>query len=154
MLFRPAMSLTTGESPTRTSSTSWRCKTRIEWKAKWSFDFGSFLPREKALGLLIIHPKGVLALRYESFTPTSKELSSPIFQSLWVSPSVRHAWHPSRSPLCAIYKGINALYWPSITNYQLLPPHSVLYWPSHTASSSRNAQLSQLDLVFKYVGMS
>ena len=39
---------------------------------------------------------------------------------------VRHVWHPSRSPLCAIYKGINALYWPSITNYQLPPPHSVL----------------------------
>ena len=36
-----------------------------------------------------------------------------------VSQSVRHAWHPSRSPLYAIYKGTNALYWPS-----------VLYWPS------------------------
>ena len=43
---------------------------------------------------------------------------------------VRHAWHPARSPLCAIYKGINALYWPSIINYQLPTPHSVLYWPS------------------------
>ena len=31
-------------------------------------------------------------------------------------------------------------YWPSIINYQLLPTH-------YTASSSRNAQLSQLDLV-------
>ena len=39
---------------------------------------------------------------------------------------------------------MNALYWPSITNYQLLPPQSVLYWPS----AHRNAQLSQLDLVF------
>ena len=55
-----------------------------------------------------------------------KELSSPIFQSLSVSQSVRHPWHLSRSPLCAIYKGINALYWPSIINYQLLLPHSVL----------------------------
>ena len=49
------------------------------------------------------------------------------------SQSVRHPWHLSRSPLCAIYKGINALYWPSIINYQLLPPYtisySVLYWP-------------------------
>ena len=26
-----------------------------------------------------------------------------------------------------LYKGINALYWPSIINYQLLLPHSVLY---------------------------
>ena len=43
---------------------------------------------------------------------------------------VRHPWHLSRSPLCSIYKGINALYWPSIINYQLLPPNSVLYWPS------------------------
>ena len=66
-------------------------------------------------------------MRYESSTLIlCKELSSSIFQSL----SVRHAWHPSRSPLCAICKDINALYWPSIINYQLLPPHSVLYWPS------------------------
>ena len=42
----------------------------------------------------------------------------------------RHPRHLSRSPLFAIYKGIDALYWPSIINYQLLPPHNVLYWPS------------------------
>ena len=51
---------------------------------------------------------------------------------------------------------MNVLYWPSIINYQLIPPHSVLYWPSrhYTASSSRNAQLSQLDLViYIFVGM-
>ena len=43
-------------------------------------------------------------LRYESSTLILyKELSSTIFQSLSVSPSVRHAWHLSRSPLCAIY---------------------------------------------------
>ena len=59
-----------------------------------------------------------------------QELSSPIFQSQSVSQSVRHPWHPSRSPLCAVYKGINALYWPSIINYQLLLPYSVLFWPS------------------------
>ena len=47
-----------------------------------------------------------------------------------VSQSVMHAWHPSKSPLFAIYKGMNVLYWPSIINYQLLLPHSVLYWPS------------------------
>ena len=48
-----------------------------------------------------------LWLRYESSTLILyKELSSSIFQSL----SVRHPWHLSRSPLCAIYKGINALY--------------------------------------------
>ena len=29
-----------------------------------------------------------------------------------------------------MYKGISALCWPSITNYHLLSPHSVLYWPS------------------------
>ena len=57
--------------------------------------------------------------------------------------SVRHPWHLTKSPLCAIYKGMNALYWPSIINYQLPPPHST----QHTASSFRNAQLSQLDLV-------
>ena len=50
--------------------------------------------------------------------------------SFKVCPSVRQPWHLSRSPLCAIYKGINALYWPSIINYHLLPPHSVPYWPS------------------------
>ena len=48
----------------------------------------------------------------------------------WISQSVRHAWHPSKFPLFAIYKGMNVLYWPSIINYQLLPPHSVLYWPN------------------------
>ena len=47
-----------------------------------------------------------------------------------MSLSVGHPWHLSRSPLCAIYKGINALYWPSIIKYKLSPPHSVLYWPS------------------------
>ena len=35
----------------------------------------------------------------------------------FICESVRHEWHPSRSPLCAIYKGIDALYWPSIINY-------------------------------------
>ena len=44
--------------------------------------------------------------------------------------SVGHPWHPSRSALCAVYKGRNALYWPSVINYQLLLPHSVLYRPS------------------------
>ena len=44
----------------------------------------------------------------------------------WVSEWVRHRWHLTRSPLCAIYKGIDALYWPSIINFQLSPPHSVL----------------------------
>ena len=70
-------------------------------------------------------------LRYESSTIILfKELSSSIFQSLSVCPFVKHAWHLSKSPLCAIYKGIDALYWPSIINYQLLLPQSVLYWPS------------------------
>ena len=36
----------------------------------------------------------------------------------------------STLPLCAIYKGINALYWHSIIDYQLLPPHSVLHCSS------------------------
>ena len=44
--------------------------------------------------------------------------------------SVRHPWHLTRSPLRIIYKGIDALYWPRVINYQLPPPHSVLYWPS------------------------
>ena len=71
-------------------------------------------------------------LRYESSTLILyKELSSSTLQSCQsVSQWVRHAWHPSRSPLCAIYKGIDALYWPSIINYQLPTPHSDLYWPS------------------------
>ena len=65
----------------------------------------------------------------------------------WVSESVRHQWHLSRSPLCSIYKGTNALYWLSIINYWLLPPHSVLYWPSTQLHHLVNSQLSQLDLV-------
>ena len=36
--------------------------------------------------------------------------------------------------LCNIKKGIDALYWPSIINYQVPPPHSVLYWPIEVAS--------------------
>ena len=61
-------------------------------------------------------PLKLSKLHYESSTlMLCKELSSSIFQSLWVGESVRHAWHPSRSPLCAIYKGMDALYWPSIT---------------------------------------
>ena len=43
-----------------------------------------------------------------------------------------------------MYKGINALYWPSIINYQPVT--------QYTTSSSRNAQLSQLDLV-KFNGL-
>ena len=57
-----------------------------------------------------------------------KELSSSIFLSLWVSQSVRNPWHLSRSPLCSLYKGTNA---------QMLTQYT----------ASRNAQLSQLDLV-------
>ena len=39
-------------------------------------------------------------------------------------------------------------YWPSIINYQLPPPHIVLYWPSAQLHHLViNAQLSQLDLV-------
>ena len=50
--------------------------------------------------------------------------------SFKVCPSVRHPWHLTRSPLHLIYKGIGALYWPRVINYQLPPPHSVLYWTS------------------------
>ena len=72
----------------------------------------------------------LLKLRYESSTLILyKELSSSILQSL-VSESVRDPRHLSRSPLCSLYKGTNALLWPSIFNYQLPPPPSVLYWPS------------------------
>ena len=75
----------------------------------------------------------VLSRYYESSTLILyKELSSPIFQSLSVSESVSHPWHlsSSRSLLCAIFKGMRALFWPSSINHQLLPPHCVLYWPS------------------------
>ena len=70
-------------------------------------------------------------LRYESSNLILyKDLSSSIFQSLSGSEWVRDPWHLSRSPLCATYKGIDALYWPSNINYQLILPESVLYWPS------------------------
>ena len=62
-----------------------------------------------------------------------------------------------KSPLFPIYKGMNALYWPSHINHHLVTPHtdsvppSTNYWypllTQHTASSPRNAQFSQLDLV-------
>ena len=44
-----------------------------------------------------------------------------------------------------MYEGMNVLYWTSIINYQLLPPHT-----QYTASSSRNAQLSQMELGLTY----
>ena len=48
-------------------------------------------------------------LRYESSTLIlCKELSSTIFQSC--QSVVRHPRHLSRSPLCSIYKGINAFF--------------------------------------------
>ena len=40
---------------------------------------------------------------------------------------------------------MNVLYWPSIINYQPLPPHSVLYWPG--TQLHHLVQLSQLYLV-------
>ena len=43
---------------------------------------------------------------------------------------------------------MNVLYWPSIINYQLLP---LPILTQYTASSSRNAQLRQLDLVAPYL---
>ena len=53
----------------------------------------------------------VKILRYESSTLIlCEELSSTIFQSLSVSKSVRHREHLTRSQLCAIYKGIDALF--------------------------------------------
>ena len=65
--------------------------------------------------LLVLLQLILRILRYESSTLILyKELSSTIFQSLSVSQSVRHPWHLSRSPLCAIYKGINAFYCPHI----------------------------------------
>ena len=45
---------------------------------------------------------------------------------------------------------MNVLYWPSIINYQLLPPQCPIL-THYTASSSRNAQLSQLDLVSTFI---
>ena len=59
-------------------------------------------------------------LRYESSTPTSKELSSPIFQSLSVSESARDR-----------------------CQYHQVPIIDVLNWPIST--QLRNAQLSQMD---------
>ena len=50
-------------------------------------------------------------MRYESSTPTSQELSSPIFQSMWV----RHTWRPTNYPFFLLYKSIKAPYWPSTT---------------------------------------
>ena len=58
------------------------------------------------------------------------ELRSSILQSLWV----RHPSHLSRSPLCSIYKGINALYWPSII----------------TMSEKWHLKSSQLDFRFSF----
>ena len=61
---------------------------------------------------------------------------------------------PDQISFFPIYKGINALCWPSHINYHLVPPHTDSVPPStnhycpipthHTDSSHSNAQLSQL----------
>ena len=74
----------------------------------------------------------LLSLEISSIDHKEKELSSSIFQSLWVSQSVSKASETTdqSSTLCNIYKGIDALFWASIIKYQLSTPYSVLYWPS------------------------
>ena len=87
-------------------------------------------------------------MRYESSTPTSQELSSSIFQCLWV----RHLCHLTRSPLfqyLQAYRPCTDRVPPRINRY-----HPILTQCHHccsiltqcTSSSPRNAQLSQLDL--------
>ena len=77
----------------------------------------------------------ITLLLYESITHTSKELSSPIFQSLSVSQSVRHLWHNF-----FIYKGINALYLPKyISSFKNL------------ASSTEQLQQKSLWLNFQLI---
>ena len=73
---------------------------------------------------------------------------------------VRHRCHLTRYPLLSIYKGLNAIFWPSHINYQLVPlvltqyhlvlgsKHCCPLLTQYTASLPHNAQLSQLDLVY------
>ena len=82
---------------------------------------------------------------YESSTPTSKELSSSIFQSLSVFEwGIGVTW-----PDLHFSQYLKALYWPNNTNnclivaqYHQVPTIAVLYC---------NEQLSQLDLVSHYL---
>ena len=87
-------------------------------------------------------------LRFESSTLTIyKELSRSIFQSLWVRN--RGTW----PYLHFFFKYIKALSWPSHINFHQLPTHTdsdhqvPTITVQYTASSRRDAQMSQLDLV-------
>ena len=91
---------------------------------------------------------GWFLLRYESSTLILyKELSSPIFQ-MWVSQSVCQAsvTPVQISTFCNVWRHEC----PLLNQYHQLPTATALKCPiltQYTASSSRNAQLSQLDLV-------
>ena len=86
----------------------------------------------------------LLSLRYESSTPTFQELSSHIFPVRNMKEYNREICYTSR--ILTKYKTltVSALHWLSATKYQPLLSYID---PVHTVSSSRNAQLNQLDLV-------
>ena len=103
-----------------TSLSSWETKLVIAYKPRRS-------PCLTYPALLFKGGRG----RYERsiliLIRSSVALSFKVCESVSES---RHPWQLSRSPLCSIYNGKSTLYWPSINNYQLVPPHSVPYWPS------------------------
>ena len=80
----------------------------------------------------------VLFVLQELHSYTYKELSSSIFQSVWVCESVSKASvTPDQISTFSIYKVINALHWPNNINYCLILTQycqaqtiAVLYWPS------------------------
>ena len=103
------------------------------WKSSLFLDhkWGATLSKQKLTSEIFAKRiRGIIEIALRELHSYTLYGAEYVALSFKVCPSVRHAWHPSRSPLCAIYKSINALYWPSLINSQLLPPHSVLYWPS------------------------
>ena len=101
---------------------------------------------------------GISWLRHESSTPTSQELSSSIFQSLWWGVGVTwqnlHFFQYMKAnkydadPVSSLI----SLYHLILTQYHQVPStnHCCPILTQYTASPPRNTQLSQLDLVFSW----
>ena len=63
-----------------------------------------------------------------------------------MSLSVRHHWQPTISQLFSFYQGILMSYTDPVIQYHQVPTTICTIVNQYTASSSRNTQLSQLDL--------
>ena len=85
----------------------WKAHKYLSWSLLHSVEFRPLVGNHRVVWWWELHSKNIRnwELCYES-SPLIfyRELSSTIFQSQ----SVRHRWYLTKSPLCTIFKGINA----------------------------------------------